>query len=299
MSHTNQIKGLSIESIQQPTDLKFVSTDTGIECTITSPTLKGIFEDAIKKVNEAKIHYAEFNKSIGFNPEGYQNDHSVADTAGKRALTKLKKHSESSHLFDSLETAISDEWTIKQKITDECFKSIVNHNLNVANKLFKDFSGNGSVINLEEHDEHVTNYYEVTLENCSIDSLAEADKLLKNAGGKGLFLRIELSHDARQTIRGIKLHDGDTVYYWLDIHTNPYANLAHEATLQSEMKGFRLMEMISEKDIMMVSAKLHTMSAICQNIIGIEIALTQVAMQMVYRRNRFSDFKVVNAFTNK
>jgi hypothetical protein len=299
MSHTNQIKGLSIESIHQPTDLKFVSTDTGIECTITSPTLKGIFEDAIKKVNEAKIHYAEFNKSIGFNPEGYQHDHSVADTAGKRALTKLKKQSESSHVFSSLETAISDEWTIKQKITNECFKSIVNHNLTVANNWFMEFSGNGSVINLEEHDEHLTNHYEVTLENCPIDSLAEADKLLKNAGGKGLFMRVEFSHDARQSIRCVKLHDGDTVYYWLDIHSNPYGHSDHEATLQSEMKGFRLMELISEKDILMVSAKLHTMSAVCENIIGIEMSLTQVAMQMVYRRNRFSDFKVVNAFTTK
>ena len=298
MEQTNKIKGLAIEDIKQPNDLKFVSTDTGIDCTILSPTLKALFEKAIKSLNEAKSAYEKFNETIGHNPSKYSHDHFIADTAGKRALTKFKNQSEKSSEYLEYTNAQVYEYEIKKKITDECFKSVVSHNLSIANKIIETYAGVSDFINFATHEEYSA-FYEVTLEKSPLEPLAEADRLLKNAGGKGLILRVEFSHDARQSVRCIKLHDEDTVYYWLDIHSSSYPSAEdYHATLNSETKGFRLTELMCASGMLKANAKLHTMTAICQNIIGIEFTLTKFAKMQVYRRTRFSEFKVINAITS-
>jgi hypothetical protein len=296
----SKIKAYTIEQVKQPLDLKFAkqADGEGVDCTILSQTLKGIFDSTIQNYTDAKQLYHAHCKEVGYDEVLFKSQHEQADTKGKRALTKLKKSVEDSSQYEAYVDAQNDEYSIKKKITDEYYKCIKRHHAELANELFVNFAHKDHVIDVtkfvNDENEWDDQVYEVTLEDSPLEELAEADKLLKQKFDKGLFLRIEFEYGTRRTIKQIKLHNGENVYYSFHMESIN-SEKDFDAIIRSEVTGFYLDELIKTKGICQVSAHLKALSLITNVLLGIETTFNELACKQVYKRAKRYQFKVVNA----
>jgi hypothetical protein len=295
----SKIKGYTIEQVKQPLDLKFAkqADGEGVDCTILSQTLKGIFDSTIQNYTHAKEAYRAHCKSLNYDEVLFTSLHEQADTKGKRALTKLKKSVENSQQFEAYFDAQNDEYSIKKKITDEYYRCIKRHHAELANELFVNFAHKDHVIDVtkfvNDENEWDDQEFEVTLEDSPLEELAEADKWLKQNDYKGLFLRIEFEYGTRRTIKQIKLHNGENVYY--SFHMESINEKDFDAIIRSEVNGFYLDELIKSKGICQVSAHLKALSLITNVLLGIQTTFNELACKQVYKRAKRYEFKVVNA----
>jgi len=201
----SKIKAYTIEQVKQPIDLKFAkqADGEGVDCTILSQTLKGIFDSTIQNYTDAKEAYQAHCKSVNYDEVLFTSLHEQADTKGKRALTKLKKSVENSQQYEAYVNAQNEEYSIKKKITDEYYRCIKRHHADLANELFVHFAHKDHVIDVtkfvNDENEWDDKVFEVTLEDSPLEELAQADQLLKQNDYKGLFLRIEFEYGSRRT----------------------------------------------------------------------------------------------------
>lgn len=296
----SKIKAYTIEQVKQPVDLQFVTNaeSKGVDCTILSQTLKGIFESTIENYTTFKEAYQAHCKAVGYDEVLFTSQHEQADTKGKRALTKLKKSVEASSQYKSYIDAQNDEYAIKEKITDEYYKCIKRHHAELANQLFVNFAHKDHVIDVEKFancgDHWDDQIFHVTLEDSPLAELAEADKWLKQNDYKGLFLTIEFEWGARRCIKQLKLHNGVTAYYTFNME-GLQGEKDYDAIIGSEVNGFYLAEQIKEKGICQVNASLKALSLITNVLLGIETTFNELACKQVYKRAKRYEFKVVNA----
>ena len=300
----SKIKAYTIEQVKQPIDLKFAkqADGEGVDCTILSQTLKGIFDSTIQNYTDAKEAYQAHCKSVNYDEVLFTALHEQADTKGKRALTKLKKSVENSQQYEAYVNAQNEEYSIKKKITDEYYRCIKRHHADLANELFVHFAHKDHVIDVtkfvNDENEWDDKVFEVTLEDSPLEELAQADQLLKQNDYKGLFLRIEFEYGSRRTIKQIKLHNGENVYYSFSMEglkSDFPQNKDLDAIIRSEVNGFYLDELINSKGICQVSAHLKAYSLITNVLLGIQTRFNELACKQVYIRTKRYQFKVVNA----
>lgn len=298
MSKPNQLFGQTIDQIQHTQDLSFKTSAEGVDCTITSKSLKSLFDDAYDAEKASRQQMQSYADEIGYSPKHHRENYESADAKGKRALTKLKNTFEESKAVSNWAKKNDQLWTIKSKVTQMYYECIRDHHIGLANQLFKSIAGYSGIID-EAKKKSIYNGYErfaeVSLEISPLEELREADEALKNAGLQGLTLRIEFDHTDRCCIQCVKLYDGKSLYYIYKLTANTVRKEdEYHAYQSSETKSFDLSETLAQEGPIVTQAKLLALSSICKVLLAFELNLTEVATKQVYVRACKSVFKIVS-----
>ena len=298
MNKPNQLFGQTIDQIKHTQDLSFKTSAEGVDCTITSKSLKSIFDDAIVNEKAARQKMEAYAQSIGYSQKHHRENYESADAKGKRSFTKIQKKFENSYEVANWSQRNNQVWTIKSKVTQMYYECIRDHHIGLANQLFKSIAGYSGIIDEAKTKEIYEGHYrfaEVTLENSPLFELRETHEALKNAGLQGLTLRIEFDHTDRCCIQCVKLYDGETLYYIYKLTANTVRKEdEHHAYQSSETKSFDLSDTLAEKGPIATQAKLLAMSSICQVLLAFELNLTEMATKQLYLRAYKSVFKIVS-----